>query len=363
VTDNTDRKSTELETIPSGPDPSEFSAIWRKIWQEKIALLEQKITELKAAASCPAPHEYDASAAENFGRACEALEAIGSTPLFLRMNVTDRETVERLTTGLHELVLEPSSIGWNVIDRKNWERLARLLDLPEEARIDLVRIVRSRQWERSWQQSNGDDLELPSKARTELARVHKLADHLSERLRKLGSGARYALNIALSEERKATQGTVLTPKENRVVYAHVDGRGEAGDAADVQRYESLGDADERINFWSLEDEQFELDVITLEGWRDRFDKAVKIASGWHKKAGPDRSLRELVERLHEFLLCHTGKGLVRASMRTKTRKGRAKACADFVLTITRMIFGDVREDTIDDAVKDVITRHRFVGKS
>jgi hypothetical protein len=171
------------------------------------------------------------------------------------------------------------------------------------------------------------------------------------------------LNIALSEEWKATQGTVLTPEENSGVYAHVDGRGEAGDAADVQKYESLGNADETVNFWSLEDEQFELDVIALEGWRDRLDKAVKITGGWHKMARPDRSLRELVERLHKFLLYHTGKGLVRASMRTKTGKGRAEACADFVLTITRMIFGDLPEDTIDDAVKDVITRHRFVGRS
>jgi hypothetical protein len=363
MTDNIDRDPTELETIPSDPDPGEFSAIWRKSCEKKIALLEQEIAEIEAAALRPAPHEYDASAAENFGRACEALEAIGSTPLFLRMNVTDRETVELLTTGLHELVLKPASIGWDVIDRNNWERLAHLLDLPEGARIDLVRIVRSRQWERSWQQSNGDGRESSSKARRDLARVHKLADKLSDGLRKLGPGARYALNIALSEEWKATQGTVLTPYEISGVYAHVDGRGEAGDAADGQKYESLGNADERVNFWSLEDEQFELDVIALEGWRDRLDKAVKITGGWHETARPDRSLRELVERLHEFLLCHTGKGLVRASMRTKTGKGRAEACADFVLTITRMIFGDVPEGTVDDAVKDVITRHRFVGRS
>ena len=50
MTDNIDRDSTELETIPSGPDPGEFSAIWRKFWEEKIALYEQKIAEMKAAA-------------------------------------------------------------------------------------------------------------------------------------------------------------------------------------------------------------------------------------------------------------------------------------------------------------------------
>ena len=224
-------------------------------------------------------------------------------------------------TLLERIAPDYDAIGWNVIDRETCERLASRVNLPKEARLELVHIVIDERHKRRWLKHGP---ERPGKSKKNLKDLHKLAGKLADGLRALGTGARSAVMIALSEEDRFKHFPLLLPADE---VAPVD---------------------------------FEMEAV--ECWRDRLGRAVEIANHWHVGSGADPGLRRVVGALDALMIRHTGKGLVRASTATK-REGRATACQDFVREIYRLIFGEeVSPLTIDDAIKDVIKRRRSVGR-
>jgi hypothetical protein len=226
------------------------------------------------------------------------------------------------TSLLGSVTIDPETIGWDVIDRETWNRLARLMTLPAEARHDLVSIVRSGQSSYYWAKRQGR--ESPTRSRKKLDRLHKLAQDLAEGLKEMGSSAGTAVWRSLEDAQQPPMSLLGFANTNPI-------------------------------------ESF---VADAERLRDHLARAIEIASGWHGITGRDRTLRKLVEALHLFLIFHTGKGLVRSSAATKTRIGRAAACREFVSQVMFHIFEEeIKSSTLDDAIKDVIRRHRFVGDS
>ena len=206
-------------------------------------------------------------------------------------------------------------IGWRAINRE-WHRLSKSVGLPEEARDELIGIVAQERYEKG----KRDGSEQPAKARKRLNSLHLQAGKLADGLRALGSAAQSAVMIALSEEDQFKHLPRLTP------------HGETS--------------------------PFDLEVAAVARWRDRLGRAIEIAKTWRSASGADPGLRRVIERLDQLLILHTGKGLVRASTMTKSLRGRADASQNFVREIIRMTFGRLGDSTIDDAVKDVITRRR-----
>jgi hypothetical protein len=216
--------------------------------------------------------------------------------------------------------IDPDTIGWDVIDRGTWERLAPPLKLPAEAWLALVKIVYS---ERSEYRRVKDGPEPASQTRKDLTRLQKLACKLAKGLSKMGGGSRSALFNSLF---------------------------------DAQPNRSL------LSFCITE--PIDSIITDVERLRDHLGRAIETANGWHSLTGRDRMLRKSVAVLHQYLIHHTRQGLVRASAATKGRRGRATACHEFVSEVLRLIIGQkVAPATIDDAIKDVVKRQRSVGSS
>jgi hypothetical protein len=177
------------------------------------------------------------------------------------------------------------SIGWHVIDRETWEQLASGVNLPKEARLELVQIVAKERYRYRWR---GHGPEQPCKSKKNLNDLHKLAGKLVDGVRALGTGARSAMTIALHEE-------------------------------DQSKHLSL------LSLWppAGEEAPVDLEVAAVERWRNRLGRAVEIAEPWRADSGADPRLRRVVGALDELLIRHTKTGLVRASMKTKGRGGRA----------------------------------------
>lgn len=206
------------------------------------------------------------------------------------------------------------NLGWD-IDGETWDRLAIPMKLPMEARFELVDMVRFDRANHRYRRTVAPR-DPPSQSRKELAHLSKLARDLAKGMKDLRAGAGVAVCHALLESNP--------PR------ALLD--------------------------------RFETAVTDAERLRDLLHRAVEIAHSQRGVPGGDRSLRMLVANLDRFLIRHTGKGLVRASERTKGRGGRGTACLDFVLGVSDLVFGErVSSATVDDAIKDVIKHRPSVG--
>jgi hypothetical protein len=206
----------------------------------------------------------------------------------------------------------------DVIDDVFWESIARDLRLPEEARPELVEIVRWEQGNYRW--AKAARREPPSQSRKDLARLHRLAADLANglALRNMKIDAGIALHRALEE-------AISTP----------------------------------MNDLHLLYPKFVQDVEKLS---DILNRATEIASRREGVSGRDKTLRHLVYRLQLLLVGHTGVGLARASEKSKGRGGRATACISFVSEVSKRVFGEeVSRFTVDDAMKDTIAEHRRGG--
>lgn len=216
---------------------------------------------------------------------------------------------------------DPESRGWNVIDHGAWERLSGLLKLPASSRPELVAAV--------WQERVNHRARAnhpppaPNQSRKELGRLRRIASNLLEGLRKSDDGVRSALLLSL---RESTISGPVFPSQLEFF--------------DSKPIEALDSDVERICNWLA--------------------RAVEIAGPWHGRRGNDSALRNFVEYLDMFVLCHTGKGLVRTRMpKDKPKPSRGTNCCDFVVEVARLAFGEnVKEKTVDDAMKEVIKRRR-----
>jgi len=219
---------------------------------------------------------------------------------------------------------DPDTLGWRFIDRPKWERLADLVKLPSCARLGLAAIV---QQERNANRRRKNQPQRPAKARKQLERLLKKARDLIAGLQKLSGIELEAVVGARSEE------------------------------ADVHDLPLLSRWDKRLLI---------SDMAVIKGWCDRLERAAQKTKGYPADSGANPALRRLANRLDGLLLCHTGKGLVRAHPETKNPRGRAAAHATFVEEIASMVLEKPpAKATVDDAIKDVIRSRRksVVGRS
>ncbi len=183
-----------------------------------------------------------------------------------------------------------SERGWRIIDRELWKELASKVGLPEEARLELVDIVKEEQIRLQWRHAP----ESPNKIRKKLRKLHQLAGGLAGALHEAGTGVLSAIQIAFSNEEQFKNATLF----------------------------ELSD-------------QLDIEIAALERWRDRLGHAIAIAGPWRAARGG--SLRRVVGALDRLLIRHTGKELVRSREETKGRGGRGTACKEFVSAIVRRV--------------------------
>ena len=170
------------------------------------------------------------------------------------------------------------------INRKTWDRLASPLDLPATARLDLVDIVAKARYRKYLRKEASRN---PSTSRKELRRLHGLASELVEGLLALDDCLLPAVMLALHNEPQDMRSLSLRPPPDE-----------------------RGPLDQEIQ--------------NLETLREQLSRASEIVKPRGFGARDDQSLRRLIAELDEFLIQHTGNGLVRSSAEAKTGRARVR---------------------------------------
>jgi hypothetical protein len=207
--------------------------------------------------------------------------------------------------------MSPSLHGWQLIDDEMWARLVKVVDLPDKARSDLEQIAVEERMAYPWKKSAP-----PSEIKAELRKLKRLADKLCEGLRRISLGAAKAILIAGCDE-----------------YDELD---------DEAFLKAMG-------AWTggSDTTPFGLDLAALERWQSRLGRAQVPAKDL-------RPLLRLMDHLDKFLLRYTGRPFARAS----TLKGNAAAQNDFACEVVRIALRNYEPDTVDDAIKVIITRRK-----